>query len=98
MPPESEASSGHLRVFIGNFITREPSGALCSATQCTENFGSPSVRETATEHLRTLTGTFGSHRDLRVPSRTFGFENSYQSSPAVPTNVSLSGLVAQQSL
>jgi len=26
------ASSEHLRAFIGNLITREPSGALCSAT------------------------------------------------------------------
>jgi hypothetical protein len=83
------ASSEHLRVFIGNHITREPSGALRSQQPaCRENFGSPTPRvtqppgifgcppghlRTPTGHLRTptessdSTGTFGFHRNLRVP-------------------------------
>jgi hypothetical protein len=77
------ASSEHLRVFIGNHITREPSGALRSQQPaCRENFGSPTPRvtqppgifgcppghlRTPTGHLRTPTGVLGLHRNLRVP-------------------------------
>jgi len=54
-------------------------GLSAQRHRATENFGSP-VRKAANrassdahEHLRTLTGIFGFHRNLRVPPRTFGF-------------------------
>jgi hypothetical protein len=71
------ASSEHLRVFIGNHITCEPSGALCSAAQCTGELRFPTVRETATERLRMLTGTFGFHRSLRTPEPLREFTGSF---------------------
>jgi hypothetical protein len=53
------ASSEHLRVFIGNLITREPSGALCSATSARANFGSPPVRKTANRASSDAQSIFG---------------------------------------
>lgn len=89
------ASSEHLRVFIGNFITREPSGALCSATsarrtsvlhQCVRQ--PPEHLRMLTEHLRTLTGSFGLQPEPSGSRTPSGVRR-----PSSQT-LSLSGLVA----
>ena len=83
------ASSEHLRVFIGNLITREPSGALCSATNARANFGSPPVRETANR------ASSEAHRNLRAPPRTFGFRTPSGVRRPSSQTLSLSRLAAK---
>jgi hypothetical protein len=62
------ASSEHLRVFIGNFITREPSGALCSATPCTGELRFPTVRKAANRASSDAhRASSDAHRNLRIP-------------------------------
>jgi hypothetical protein len=101
------ASSEHLRVFIGNHITREPSGALRSQQPaCRENFGSPTPRVTQPPGIfgcppgifgrppesSDSTGVFGLHRNLRVP-RTSGSTEFPRELDRLPlTHVSPPGL------
>lgn len=99
------ASSEHLRVFTGNFITREPSGALCSATPCTGELRFPKVRKAANRASSDAhPSIFGCSPESSDSIGTFGLHTEppgsripIGSSPAVSTNTNPSGLAAHRS-
>jgi len=103
MPPESD---GFNRTPPGVQATLSHVSLLGLSAQrhrATENFGSP-VRKAANrassdahEHLRTLTGIFGFHRNLRVPPGPSGSRAPLGSSPAAFTNKNPLGFTAHRS-
>lgn len=72
MPPESD---GFKRTPSGVPATLSHVSLLGLSAQRHRATGTSvlQVRKQPTEHLRTLTGIFGFHRNPRVPTRTFGF-------------------------